>query len=145
MTQTTFFYVWVSFFSPDQDKFFFFFLPMWVKVFFRSMCGSSFCFLFLPLSGSSFFFYKNFLLPPLKSNGASLRHSYILWKLHDQKPWIKANWKQFQVFNIAKFESKVTVHYSLWAKCTQLWPLNNCYFWYFCVYFKSFSLQWSCF
>ena len=23
-----------------------------------------------------------------------------------------------------KFEFKVTVHYSLWAKCTQLWPLN---------------------
>ena len=26
---------------------------------------------------------------------------------------------------IAKFEFKVTVHYSLWAKCTQLWPLNT--------------------
>ena len=25
----------------------------------------------------------------------------------------------------AKFEFKVTVHYSLWAKCTQLWPLNT--------------------
>ena len=35
------------------------------------------------------------------------------------------NWKQFQVFKIAKFEFKVTVHYyCLWAKCTQLWPLK---------------------
>ena len=29
---------------------------------------------------------------------------------------------------IAKFEFKVTVHYSLWAKCTQLWPLNSILF-----------------
>ena len=35
-----------------------------------------------------------------------------------------SNWKQFQVFKIGKFEFKVTVHYSLWAKCTQLWPLK---------------------
>ena len=33
-------------------------------------------------------------------------------------------WKQFQVFEKVKFEFKLTVHYSLWAKCTQLWPLN---------------------
>ena len=26
---------------------------------------------------------------------------------------------------IAQFEFKVTVHYGLWAKCTQLWPLNT--------------------
>ena len=26
---------------------------------------------------------------------------------------------------IAKFQFKVTVHYSLWAKCTQLWPLKG--------------------
>ena len=26
---------------------------------------------------------------------------------------------------IAKFEFKVTVHYGLWAKCTQLWALKN--------------------
>ena len=32
--------------------------------------------------------------------------------------------KQFLVFKIAKFEFKVTVHYGLWAKCTQLRPLN---------------------
>ena len=32
-----------------------------------------------------------------------------------------SNRKQFHVFRIAKF---VTVHCSLWAKCTQLWPLN---------------------
>ena len=25
-----------------------------------------------------------------------------------------------------KFEFKVTLHYGLWTKCTQLWPLNNC-------------------
>ena len=30
----------------------------------------------------------------------------------------------FRFFKIAKFEFKVTVHYSLWAKCTQLWPQN---------------------
>ena len=34
------------------------------------------------------------------------------------------NWKQFLVFKIAKFEFIVTVHYSLWAKCIQLWSLN---------------------
>ena len=36
-----------------------------------------------------------------------------------------SNWKQFQVYKIAKLEFKVTVHYSLWAKCIQLWPLEN--------------------
>ena len=37
-----------------------------------------------------------------------------------------SNWKQFQVFKIAKSKFKVTVHYySLWAKCTQLWPLKK--------------------
>ena len=36
-----------------------------------------------------------------------------------------SNWKQFQVFKIAKFEFKVTVHYSPWARCTQLWPLKT--------------------
>ena len=30
------------------------------------------------------------------------------------------------VFKIAKFEFMVTGHYSLWTKCTQLWPLK-CY------------------
>ena len=40
------------------------------------------------------------------------------------KKFLYSNWKQFQVFKIAKFEFKVTVHYSLWAKCTKLWPLN---------------------
>ena len=34
--------------------------------------------------------------------------------------FVYSNSKQFQVFKIAKFEFKVTVHYSLWAKCTQL-------------------------
>ena len=33
-------------------------------------------------------------------------------------------WNQFQVFEIVKFEFKVTVHYGLWAKCTQLWSLK---------------------
>ena len=57
------------FFSPEQDKFFF---PSHVgQVFFPFYVWVNF--FFLPLSGSSFFFYKNFLLPPpLKSNGASL-------------------------------------------------------------------------
>ena len=36
-----------------------------------------------------------------------------------------SNWKQFQAFKKVKFDIKVTVHYSLWAKCTQLWPLND--------------------
>ena len=40
-----------------------------------------------------------------------------------------SNWTQFQVFKIAKFEFKVTVHYSLCAKCTQLWPLNSSRLW----------------
>ena len=35
---------------------------------------------------------------------------------------IKTN---FRFFKIARFEFKVTVHCSLWAKCTQLWPLNK--------------------
>ena len=40
------------------------------------------------------------------------------------KRFFYSNWKQFLVFKIAKFEFMVTVHYSLWAKCTQLWPLK---------------------
>ena len=36
-----------------------------------------------------------------------------------------SNWKQFQVLKISKFEFKVTIHYRLWAKCTQLWPLKG--------------------
>ena len=32
-----------------------------------------------------------------------------------------SNWKQFREFEIPKFEFKVTVHYGLWTKCTQLW------------------------
>ena len=36
-----------------------------------------------------------------------------------------SNWKQLQVFEITKCELKVTIHYSLWAKCTQLWPLKK--------------------
>ena len=36
-----------------------------------------------------------------------------------------SSWKQFQVFKIAKFEFKVTVPYSLWAKGSQLWPINT--------------------
>ena len=50
------------FFLPDQDKFFFFFLPMWVKFFFSSMCGSSF--FFFTFEWVKFFLNKNFLLPP---------------------------------------------------------------------------------
>ena len=59
------------FFHPTRTSFFFF-LPMWVKFFFSFHVWVKF-FFFSPLSGSSFFFYKNFLLPPLKSNGASLK------------------------------------------------------------------------
>ena len=43
-----------------------------------------------------------------------------------------SNWKQFQVFKIAKFEFKVTLHCGLWKKKTnkqkqntQLWPLKQ--------------------
>ena len=39
--------------------------------------------------------------------------------------------KKIQVFKIAKFEIKVTVHYSLWAKCTQLQPLDEHVKWIF--------------
>ena len=28
-------------------------------------------------------------------------------------------------FKMAKYEFEVTVHYGLWAKCSQLWPLNK--------------------
>ena len=28
-------------------------------------------------------------------------------------------------YKIAEFEFKVTIHYGLWAKCTQLWPLKG--------------------
>ena len=46
---------------------------MWVKFFFSFYVWVKFFFFFLPLSGLSFFFFpKNFLLSPLKSNGASL-------------------------------------------------------------------------
>ena len=31
----------------------------------------------------------------------------------------------FRFFEIAKFEFKVTVHYGLWVKCTQLWLFKN--------------------
>ena len=41
------------------------------------------------------------------------------------KLFFYSNWKQFQVFKITKFEFKVTVHYGLWANCTQLWPLKD--------------------
>ena len=34
-----------------------------------------------------------------------------------------SNWKQFQVFKIAKFEFKITVHYGPWAKSIQLWAI----------------------
>ena len=34
-------------------------------------------------------------------------------------------WKHFQVFKIAKFEFKVTVHYGLCTKCSQLWALRG--------------------
>ena len=68
-----FFYVLVIFFFTRAGQVFFF-LPMWVKFFFPSMCGSSFFlfFLFTFEWVKFFFFYKNFLLSPLKSNGASL-------------------------------------------------------------------------
>ena len=32
--------------------------------------------------------------------------------------------KKNQVFKKAKFEFMVTVHFGLWAKCFQLWPLK---------------------
>ena len=40
----------------------------------------------------------------------------------------RPNWKPCQVLKIVKFEFKVTVHSSLWTKCTQLWPINCVYF-----------------
>ena len=45
------------------------------------------------------------------------------------KYFFYSNWKQFQVFKIAKFEFNVTVHCSLWTKCTQLWPLASQQVW----------------
>ena len=87
MTQTTFFYVWVSFFFTRPGQVFFF-LPMWVKFFFFFLLCVGQVFFFLPLSGSSFFFYKNFLLPPLKSNGASLivPHPRGRWQWNNVRP-----------------------------------------------------------
>ena len=41
------------------------------------------------------------------------------------KLFLYSNWKQLHVFKIVKFEFKVTVHDGPWAKCTQLWLLNE--------------------
>ena len=49
----------------------------------------------------------------------------VFLKKYRLKYFFYSNWKQFQVFKIAKFEFKVIVHYGLWAKCTQLWPLKG--------------------
>ena len=46
--------------------------------------------------------------------------------------------KTKQVFKIAKFEFKVTAHCSLWAKCTQMWPLKCTFLHYSCHDSKSF-------
>ena len=48
------------------------------------------------------------------------------------KLFFYSNWKQILIIErivspwpIMNLEFMVTVHYSLWAKCTQLWPLNK--------------------
>ena len=41
------------------------------------------------------------------------------------KKFFYSNQKQFQVFKIAKFEFKVTVHCGLLSKCTQWCPLQR--------------------
>ena len=58
-----------------------------------------------------------------------------------------SNWKQFQIFKMGKFEFKVTVHYSLWAKCTQLWPLKGVLhprpvFWTVYAFFSKTTTHW---
>ena len=40
------------------------------------------------------------------------------------KSFFYSNWKQFQVFKIAKIEFKVTVHYNLWANVPSYDPLS---------------------
>ena len=70
-----------KFFFTRPGQVFFFFFPCGSSFFFSFYVWVKF-FFFLPLSGSSFFFYKNFLLPPLKSNGASLKG----WQLHAFSP-----------------------------------------------------------
>ena len=39
------------------------------------------------------------------------------------KEFFYCNLKQFQIFKIAKFEFKVTVHYGLWANSSSCVPL----------------------
>ena len=58
----------------------------------------------------------------------------------------------FFFFKIAKFEFKVPVHYySLWVKCTQLWPLNSTWrkkglseFWKIALQFHNVYVSFYC-
>ena len=54
------------------------------------------------------------------------------------KQFFYSNGKQFLVFKIAKSQFKVTVHCSLWAKCTQLWLFNA-----FASVWSSWIMTWK--
>ena len=71
----------------------FFFLPMWVKFFFPSMCGSSFFFFFLTFEWVKFFFTKTSCSPPwslmvrplIQHLGGFWLPSYF-WKFWSKRP-----------------------------------------------------------
>ena len=53
-----------------------------------------------------------------------------------------SNWKQFQIFKIAKLEFKVTVHYGLWGKtpsCLFLTTGNV----YYSIHLGGVTVLWS--
>ena len=69
------------------------------------------------------FFYRKITLALLKDRFLKkmllIREksvSFFFCKTIGSNNFFYCNWKLFQVFKIAKFEFKVTVHYSLWAK-----------------------------
>ena len=77
------------------------------------VCFVLFCFLFVCLFVFLVLFCFVFVFVFLKTIGSNNHFTP------------NSNWKQFQVFKIAKFEVNVTVYYILRAKCTQLWPLKS--------------------
>ena len=60
-------------------------------------------------------FSRKMLLKKEKPVAFFSQHYRLIWFFY-------SNVKQFQIFKIAKFEFKETLHYHLWPKCTQLWP-----------------------
>ena len=141
MTQTTFFYVWVSFFFTRSGQVFFFFPSHVGQVFFFLLCVGQ-VFFFLPLSGSSFFFYKNFLLPPLKSNGASLS-AFLTFFNFIILPWKTTKRMQnsttFDKIFLPQFTKSITfwLHVSANVKRTEFIIYNSIPIIQYIVFFKA--------